>query len=326
MTIIVGVDGGGSKTHAVVVDEQGRQLGVGLAGCGNHQGPGIEVALANVQKAVNTALTQAGLTADDVDFVQYGLAGADRQHDFDIIRPALKTLPYQNWDVVCDTMEGLRCGSPNNVGVVLVCGSGTNAMGRSADGKMVQIGGFGTLFGDAAGGDYLARETFRAAVRSWEYREAPSVLTERVAHHLGFESMEEVYHHYLDHELDAVPLSLTLVLHDAAADGDALAIRILQSTGHELGLAANSVVRRLGTFGDESFPVVLVGSVLQRGRGPHLLDALRDTVLAENPRAYFVIPDMAPVYGAVLLGMDHLGIQASPEIINKFVSYGGYDQ
>ncbi|MCY0876947.1 MAG: hypothetical protein OWT28_11870 [Firmicutes bacterium] len=121
--------------------------------------------------------------------MQYGLAGADREHDFQIIRPALATLPVSHWDVVCDTLEKLRTGCPYNVGVVLVCGSGTNgtnAMGRNRAGRTIKVGGFGYMFGDFAGGHFLATETFRAAIRSMELRDIPFSLPERVAKALGF--------------------------------------------------------------------------------------------------------------------------------------------
>ena len=324
MHIILGVDGGGSKTYAVVVDESGNKLGSGVSGSGNHQGPGVDVALANIRQAALDALAQAGLSPEDVSFVQYGLAGADREYDFNILRPALATLPFEKLDLVCDTLEGLRTGSDDNVGVVLVCGSGTNAVGRNRNGTTVQTGGFGYLFGDTAGGYHLAVETFRAAVRSVEYREQPSLLPERVAQFLGFPSMEQVITYYLDGELEEVPADLTLVLHQAAAEGDEVSIRILEDMGRELGLAAKSVVRRLGGFDGDEFPVVLVGSVLQRGRSPHLLGALKDTVRTEYPEALFVIPEMAPVYGAILLGMTRLDLPITDELTKKFAAYGGY--
>jgi N-acetylglucosamine kinase-like BadF-type ATPase len=325
MAYFMGVDGGNSKTFTVITDEAGRLLGRGLAGCGNHQGPGIEAALSSIMASANMALEQAGLKYEDIAFVQYGLAGADRQKDFDILRPGLATLPFAKWDVVCDTYEGLRAGSPDNIGVVLVCGSGTNSAGRNREGAMVQTGGFGYLFGDRSGGGDMARETFSHAVRSWDLRERPSILPEKVAKYFGFADMGEVYDHFLDNDIYEVPRDLTLVLHEAADEGDELAIRLLRRSGDELGRAANSVIRRLGGFaGETSIPIVLVGSVVQEGRNPHLLAALRERVALENERFEFVIPKMAPVYGSVLLAMDQLGLKATEDIVRRFEEYGGY--
>ncbi|KIL39155.1 ATPase [Gordoniibacillus kamchatkensis] len=330
MAYIMGMDGGGSKTFAVITDEEGRLLGRGVAGPGNYQVSGLVAVVANYRAAAAMALQQAGLRADDIDFVQYGLAGADRQKDFGILLPALAQLPFRHWDLVCDTMEGLRAGSPDNVGVVLVCGSGTNAAGRNRQGKAVQTGGFGELFGDRTGGGHLAKEAFSCAVRSWELREMPTALTDKIPQYLGYASMEETVNRFLDNDIYEVPRDLAIVLHEAAAEGDELSIRLLREAGRELGLAAVSVIRRLGGtgtidgFGDETIPVVLIGSVVQEGRSPHLLGALSDTIAAACDRFELVIPRVAPVYGAVMLAMDRLKLPVTEQMMGRFIEYGGY--
>jgi N-acetylglucosamine kinase-like BadF-type ATPase len=323
---VLGVDGGGSKTYAVVVDETGKRIGSGLSGCGNHQIVGMETALANIQNAAMAALNEARLQPSDVGFTLYGLAGADRPKDFDILRPALESLPLSPWDVVCDTMEGLRTGSSDTVGVVLVCGSGTNAAGRNRRGDTVQVGGFGTLFGDAAGGDEMATQTFRAAVRSWEGREQSTRLQAHVAQYLGFADMESLVNHYLDHDIASVPHDLTKVLHEAAAAGDSVSIRILEDTGRELGLAANAVIQKLGGSLADPIRIVLVGSVIRKGQSSHLLTSLRMTVERVYARIELVIPNIEPVYGAVMLAMDQLNIPVTGSMMEQFAQDEGYEQ
>lgn len=323
---IMGVDGGNSKTHTVITDETGRKLGEGSAGCGNHQA-GVAQAMANIQASTQGALQQSGLRMQDIDFVQYGLAGADRPEDFAILRPALSKLHDQPWDVVCDTMEGLRLGSPDNIGVVLVCGSGTNAAGRNNEGKNVQTGGFGYKYGDGegVGGHALAVEAFRGAIRAWELRGAPTVLEKTVPDFLGYANVEEMFNDYLDKKGPKIPGELSVVVHQAADAGDQLAVRLLRRAGEELGLAAVSVIKRLGGFGGDEVPIVMVGSVVQRGRNSALLEGVRETL---NGRGYdhrLIIPDWAPVYGAVLLGMDHLGIERPDEVLQaNFIPSGGF--
>lgn len=324
MKYILGVDGGGTKTYAVIIDEKGNKLGSGISGCGNHQSIGMDAAFKNIQSSIMEALNKAELTYQDINYVQYGLAGADRPKDFQIIEPALATLPFEKWSVVCDTFEGLRIGSADNYGVVLVCGTGTNAAGRNVFGEAVQTGGFGYFYGDNAGGSEMAIEIFRSAIRSWEMREIPSMLVDTVPKFLGYESMEELFNDYLDNNIYSVPGELTIALHETASAGDELAINLLKATGEELGKAAKSVIKRLGGFEKFPIPVVLVGSVLQKGKSPHLLSSLKTTMEEEYPSIELVIPEMAPVYGAILLGMDQLQIPVTEEITQKFVSYGGY--
>ncbi|OMF27600.1 ATPase [Paenibacillus sp. FSL H8-0548] len=326
MAIVMGVDGGGSKTYAVIVNEQGVKLGAAVAGSGNYQRIGIESAITNIRLAIDSALESAMLTREQIDFVQYGLAGADRAKDFSILLPALATIPFSKWDLVCDTMIGLRTGSMKNTGVVLICGSGTNAAGRSRDGQMVQVGGFGELFGDRAGGEYLSAATFKAAVRSIEGRERASRLTDTVAAFFGHDTLDIVIESLLDEDIASVPEELTVVLHETAAEGDELAIQLLREAGQELGLSANSVIRRLGDFGAERIPIVLIGSVIQKGRSPHLLNGLQKTLESENINHVLIIPEMAPVYGAVLLALDHEKVLSTESLESIFVQYGGYQE
>lgn len=321
MSFIMGVDGGGSKTFTVITDTEGNLVGEGLSQGANHQTVGIGNAKEHIMESMNEALKSAGMKYNDLSFVQYTLAGADRESDYRILRPALAQIPVARWELECDTMAGLRSGSSENAGVVLVCGSGTNAVGRSRSGKTIQTGGFGYLYGDEAGGSRMAIETFRAAVRSWDLRDIPSVLVEKVPKYFGLKNMEELYHDFLDRQETHVPVDLTMVLHEAVGEGDQLAIRILTKVGEELGLAANSVIQRIGDFEMGKVPIVLIGSVFQRGRSIHLLQALKHKVLEENSNIEFVIPEMEPVFGAVLLGMDHLQIPVKPAVIEKFNSY-----
>lgn len=321
MGLIMGVDGGGSKTYAVITDAEGNLLGEGLAGGANYQKIGLDRAIDHISTAMNQALSQAGVQHRDIDFVQYTLAGADRDADMIRLESGLKQIPAANWNLACDTLAGLRAGSRNNAGIVLVCGSGTNAFGRSADGRFVQTGGFGYLYGDFAGGNHMAIETFRAAVRSWDQRDIPSVLTDKIPAFLGFASMEALLHDFLDRQVRSVPTELTIVLHEAAQAGDALSIRLLSQIGYELGNAANSVMKRMGSFGVDQIPIVLIGSVFQKGQSSCLLQSLEETLRKQSNSYSIEIPVMEPVFGAVLLGMDELQIPVTPEIIQRFNSY-----
>lgn len=321
MALIMGVDGGGSKTYAVITDAEGKLLGEGLAGGANYQKIGLDRAMDHISTAMKHALKQAGLQYDDLDFVQYTLAGADREADIIRLESGLKQIPAANWNLACDTMAGLRAGSPDNVGIVLVCGSGTNAFGRNAEGKVVQTGGFGYLFGDYAGGNHMAIETFRAAVRSWEQRDIPSILTERIPAYLGYSSMEALLHDYWDRQIGTVPSELTIVLHEAVQAGDELSIRLLTNVGYELGIAARSVIKRMGSFGVDIIPIVLIGSIFQRGKSSFLLQSLEETLRKQQSNFTIEIPDMEPVFGAVLMGMDQLQLPAGPEVIKRLNSY-----
>ncbi|GGG76893.1 N-acetylglucosamine kinase [Paenibacillus radicis (ex Gao et al. 2016)] len=306
MTYYLGVDGGGSKTIAVVTDEAGRIVGMGKSGCGNHQ-LGVALADRSIREAVQEALTQAKLKAEAIDFALFGLAGADREEDYRILRPMVAAMGFARHDVVCDTVIGLRAGTRQSSGVVVICGSGTNSYGVNTRGDELQCGGFGYLFGDFGGGGELAVEVFRTVIRAWEGREQPTALTALTLEALGYEEVETMFSAYLDGGSRSVPNTLAKLLFDAA-DRDEAARRILQRQGVELGLTASTVIRRLGMEQDV-FDLVMVGSLLTRADSRFIVPYIEQIVKETAPGCSLKVLEMEPAAGAILLAMERSGKQ-----------------
>ena len=318
ISYVMGVDGGGSQTRVAIADLSGRFIAYGQSGGANHQIIGMEKAAAHIAEAQNAALTAAGLKSENIRFVQYGLAGADRGRDFDILRRGLSALPFSQWDVVSDAWEGLRAGTDDYVGVSVVCGSGTNVVGRNRDGKQVQVGGFDYLFGDTAGGSHLAREAFRAAVRDYQGRGDHTTLSQLVPRHIGLPDMDAVYNSFLDHDTP-IPNDLALVTHEAALAGDLVCQRLLRDMGRELGVSANAALDQLGGLHEgETMPLVLVGSIVQKGRSPYLMEPLTVIIKERYPGVLLRSLDVYPVLGSILLALDHLGVAANPDARHSY--------
>lgn len=314
MTYYMGVDGGGSKTLAVVCDETGTIVGRGYSGCGNHQ-LGPELAKASIREAVEGALDAAGLARGDIAYTVYGLAGADREADFRILRPLLADLGLEPHAIVCDTVIGLRAGTRQPDGVVLVCGSGTNCYGMNKRGDSLQCGGFGYVYGDFGGGGDLAVEAFRTVIRAWEGREKPTLLTNAVLEALGYDSVEDMFHDFLDRGAN-VPRRLAEQLF-AVAERDEAARAILRRQGAELGLAAVATIRRLGMEADR-FDLVLVGSVLTRGDSRFVVPYIKELVQEIAPGCALRVLEIEPVGGALLLAMERQGVEVPDSVYDRF--------
>ncbi len=93
MSIVMGVDGGGSKTYTVITDEYGNHLrkrNIRRRKLSNYWN---RKSNKNITESIETALKAAALNYSDIDYVQYGLAGADREKDINIINEGLKNIP-----------------------------------------------------------------------------------------------------------------------------------------------------------------------------------------------------------------------------------------
>lgn len=309
--LFLGIDAGGTKTHALLVNEKGKVVGQGISGNGNHQ-TAFQAARDNIEDACNQALSAAGATKDDITFAYFGLAGADREPDYAILRPMIASLGYERHAIACDTMIGMRAGTRRSYGAVIISGTGFNAAARNARGEELQYGGFGYLFGDGLGsGSDLAVHAFRTAIRSWEGREAPTILEQIVPEKLGYASIQAMYDDALDHGVRP-PKELAKLMFEAAGAGDAVAIRILREAGLEHGNAVNALIKRL-RMQEETFDVVLTGSVLSRGSTPHMVDAIQEAVSAVAPNSSIVKLNLDPVIGAVMSAMDSSGMTIDDE-------------
>ncbi|WP_151734215.1 N-acetylglucosamine kinase [Paenibacillus tengchongensis] len=313
MNYYLGVDGGGSKTLAVISDEAGRIAGHGVSGCGNHQA-GAQTAEDNIRLAVEEALRSAGLGKEQITYSLFGLAGADREADYRVLRPMIAGLGLEPHGIVCDTVIALRAGTRNSYGVVLICGTGTNSYGINSSGEELQVGGFGYTFGDFGGGSDLAVEAFRSVIRAWEGRGQPTRLAPAILAQLGYGSEEEMFHHFLDHGL-RVPNGLAKLIFEVAGE-DETARAILRRQGSELGNAAKAVIRKLGMERD-SFDLVMAGSILTRGDSRYVVPYLEAEVLPAAPACRLRVLEQEPVAGALLLAMERSGVQVGEAVYQQ---------
>ncbi|SEU09860.1 N-acetylglucosamine kinase [Paenibacillus sp. NFR01] len=315
MKYFLGVDAGGSKTYAMIANEEGKVIGLGRGGNGNHQ-KNRQQAEDSLRQAVSGALTAAGLTKDQLEFAWFGLAGADREADFRILRPIISGLALPRTEISCDTWNALRSGTEKSYGVVLICGSGVNCAGKNPDRATYQCGGFGYRFGDFGGGYDLSLEVFRSVLRSDEGREKKTVLTERLTDLLGYSTVAELREDYLDHFRE-LPPHIAELLFQAADEGDTVAIGLLMKQGDELGLAAAATIQQLGMEKD-TFDVVLAGSLLTKGdRSGIIRRAIELRVEQAAPNGTLRLLTREPVVGSVVLAMEHSGIHVGHEVLDR---------
>jgi N-acetylglucosamine kinase-like BadF-type ATPase len=311
----VGVDAGGTKTHALVADESGEVLGVGRAGTGNWEGVGLDGALAALRQAVGEALTAARTSPQEVTAAGYGLAGLDWPSDEARLRPLVEELGLSGPSVlVNDTFVALRAGAREPWGVVIVAGTGTTVAGRNRRGEMARTLGLGYPFDDWGSAPDLAQAALHAVARAYTGRGPATALSNRLVRLVGAADMADLLEGVSRWRYNLFPLVADVVraLMEEADGGDGAAREIVLRAGRELGGGAVVVIRRLG-MEDEEFDLVLAGGLF-RSASPLLLDTLRGTVQAVAPGARPVRLDVPPVVGGVLLAMDAVGWAVTPEV------------
>ncbi len=254
----LGVDGGGSKTLAIVVDAQGQERGRGQAGSANHNAVGFEQALHHIYAAVEQAAHAVGRHVL-LHKAWLGIAGIDGPHDYDILFPRLRSLAEIVY--LTNDAELALSALENAVGVALIVGTGSIALGRDAYGKTTRAGGWGYLIGDEGSGYEMGRLGLQAAVRAVDGRGQKTILLDLFLKHWKLESANDILGQVYSDNNRAKIASLSIYVLQAAQEGDEVARTIVQQAADELALAVRAVSDALN-FSHEPVPLALGGGIL----------------------------------------------------------------
>jgi N-acetylglucosamine kinase-like BadF-type ATPase len=302
---VVGVDGGGTKTHAVIVDMNLNVLGESLAGPSNPLRVGISNAVAAISEAIDKACEVARVRRTDLVAAQIGLAGARRQELKVRMRETLKGLGMGEITVSSDAEIALYGATSGAPGLIVIAGTGSICCGINGRGKKFCAGGWGPIAGDEGGGSWIARRALRAIAHATDGRGPATELTEVAC----------AYFHVSDpNDLSTAIYSPTITNERLAGFGrdvvetakvkDRIAREILAEGGRELGHAAAAVIRGL-KLEREVFQVAYVGGVFAAA-GELVLASLREEVKKTAPRAYLAPPQFPPAVAAARMAHDHL--------------------
>lgn len=290
--LFLGVDGGGTKTRAVVVDAAGIERGAATGAGANPHRAGVERAVEAITATATEAARLAGARLP-LAAAWLGLSGLDAPADYAALAPRLASLAGATHLV--NDAELLLAALPMQVGVALIAGTGSIAVGRNAAGATTRVGGWGHALGDEGSGYALGGAALVAAARAADGRGEPTILLERILSAWGLaEARQLIARVYAgaDGGATAPVAQVATVVLQAARDGDAVAQGIVQRGADELALATLTTARALG-FGSAAapLPLALGGSLLLRAadyreavlRGVSQRIALGETALVEQP-------------------------------------------
>jgi N-acetylglucosamine kinase-like BadF-type ATPase len=252
------VDGGGSKTLAVVVDAQGVECGRAVAGSSNYAAVGLNVAVGNIYTAAEEA-ARAACTSLPVEAGWLGLAGIDSLHAHDLLLPHFRGLAGSVR--LTNDAELVLGGLDGTVGVALIAGTGSIALGRNAQGEARRAGGWGHVLGDEGSGYAMGRSALQAAMRAADGRGEATTLLPAILQEWGLDEASDILTRVYPEADKAVIAGLSSLVLRAAEAGDEVAGGIVREAAEELALAATTVAHALG-FGSAAFPLALGGGLL----------------------------------------------------------------
>ena len=313
--LILGVDGGNTKTIALLAASDGTILGAGRSECSDIYGAASpQAALDEIPKAVLTALGRR--PREEIVVACFSLAGADWPEDYIYLQTSLEALGFGRKVVVYnDALGALRVGSPDGTGVVIACGTGVATAARNANGDYWHT----SFWQESLGGLELGKQALRAVYRSELGIDPPTTITAPVLAHFGQRTVEGVLR-LLTARGTRRPTTIEMsklapiVLREADR-GDGIARQIIEDHGVRLADYALIAVRRVG-LENTRFTLVLNGGIF-RHPGVALVDAITTRIQAISPGVSPIRSQNEPAVGALLLAFEAAGLAITPALIKR---------
>lgn len=301
MKTFLGVDGGGTKTSFLLIDETGRVLASHLEGPAYYLEIGLDELRRMLARGIEQTLRQGQVREEDLSYTFLGLPayGEDSK-----LLPALDAAPSQvlphgryqcDNDMVCG-WAGALAGAD---GINIVSGTGSIAYGEFA-GRRARAGGWGELFSDEGSSYWLAREGLRLFSRMSDGRSPRGPLYGHVRRHFALESdldlCAAIYGKDITQRSQFAQLSRLLTA--AAGEGDQAALGLFERAAQELADIVDAIRRQLRIPADTSIPVSSSGGMFQPGN--ILREALGSELRRRSPQYRFLEARLPPDVGAAI--------------------------
>ena len=306
ISLVLGVDGGGTKSLGLIATLEGNVLARREVGASNPNVVGHDGAANNLYELIALCCTEAHCTPRDLGSMVFGLAGAgdeaNRRRLIDKVNTLARNDGLPPLAITIDTdariaLEGAFDGGP---GVVVIAGTGSVVMGKTPDRSVRLVGGWGRVLGDEGSGYFIGLEAIKAVTRDFDGRGSSEFLRTTFAANFGWSTRERVIAAVYRESFN-IPSLAPVVLNGAAA-GDKACLEILQGAAVLLARQVEPTVRLFPA--NETIGVVLVGGLIDH-------ETVYARVLSEQihsiaPRTGIRRALHTPAHGAVFLAQEQL--------------------
>lgn len=300
MKYVLGLDQGGSKTHAIIADETGRILGMGKSFGTCHSSSSVEYAMRAVLEACDMALEMCGLAREDIHTIFGGITGVDWSHEAKLLESAIGVY-FQKADiqVVNDCIIAMRAATMSEKCGILCAGSGFNCAVQSGKERFV----YGFYIADEyQGGTCLGKRTVQAVFNAEMGIIGCTALTDKVLKFFHAESPEQLLFWQVTGKIRGEDyLKLPILLEEAASLGDREAIYIWEQYGREMVVFLTARMKKMQLC-DQNVDIVLSGSIF-KCKIKSFQNTVKEEIQRNMPKATIIEAEYEPVAGAALMGL-----------------------
>lgn len=264
-SLVVGVDGGGTKTRAILADERGAPIAEAVGTGSTVKPQESERSAGIIAGVVRDVLEEAGKRETKPQILYVGVAGVGRPTEREALHEALSTHQLAD-EVVIDTdfSVALTDAFGEGPGVLVIAGTGSSAFARGPAGATARCGGWGPVIGDEGSGSWMGRRALSVVAAAADGREPETALTGAVLTAAEVSETSELIR-WAANATPATLATLAPVVLSVADGGDLRANSIVSMAVEELALHVRALARQLFTDERASVPVALTGGLLRKG-------------------------------------------------------------
>jgi len=316
MALLVGVDGGATKTVAVMGSSDGTLLGIGRASSSNYHNVGVDGAADAIRVAVGLACRRARVSVRDLETIVVGLAAMDSPKDYVAGRRVADLTRLGKRRIVKhDSLAALYAATLGRPGIVVNAGTGSFAIGIDARGGIVRVGGRGAVIDDEGSAYDTARLGIRAALRSQEGSERGTAIAGLLVRRFKLRNLEDIIYRIYQKPMTVGEIaSISTLVTGAALRGDIVARKICAYEARALAVLASTVARRLHMTSSKP-DIYLTGGLFKAG--PLILNPFKRELQRRIRRFTVRRPGFEPVIGAFMLSLKEHQVEASGQILRN---------
>lgn len=286
----LGVDGGGTKTTAVVFDGNGNFI---CKACGesiNYYSVGMD----NARKAMADIISR--LSVQEFSCAVIGMSAlGERATEEETERFCGGVIKSNTIIMDSDLFVALEAMDTEGECAVVISGTGSMAVCRNSDKSISHAGGFGYILGDEGSGYSIAMSAIKTAIRAAEGCAEKTALTEKCLEFFSVRSVYDLIDLFYEKTVSRKTIaSFAKEVMLCAQSGDKTALSIITEEARLLSQTAMSLLKGK----EKAIPVGLWGGVFQHNS---LFKDAFSQFLANEGFVNVKLLDFTPELGAIMV-------------------------
>lgn len=291
MKYYLGIDGGGSKTTAVICDENLNLVSRFVGESINFNSVGMEAARKNLKATVDGAIAGKDIRLSAA-FI--GMSAIAERADDEFTKKLCEgIIDCEKVTMDSDVYIGLEAMRCDGAAAMVISGTGSMAVGRLEDGKIIHTGGWGYILGDEGSGYAIAIDALRAAICGYEGSAPETALTEAFKEHYQVDDMLQLIDIFYDPPMPRSEIAKLAPIIFRCAENDTVAKGIVENHAKLLANTVCALLKNMPT----GTPLGLWGGIFENYK--KFRDAFSSFVKESFPETEINILEYAPEYGAI---------------------------